>query len=60
MTSSKVGYESTQVLFPVAKRNHVEELLCTDVHRINTLLIINILFYLLICVVYNVKSTNAR
>jgi hypothetical protein len=48
MSSSEVGYEFTQVLFPVAKRNHVEELLCTDVHRINILLIINILFYLLI------------
>jgi len=45
MTSSEGGY--------VAERNHVEELLCTDVHRINILLIINIRFYLLIlCVVY--------
>jgi len=44
MTSSEVGYEFTQVLFPVAKRNHVEELLCTDIHRINILLITNILF----------------
>jgi len=48
MNSSEVGYEFIQALFPVAKRNHVEELLCTDVHRIIILLIINILLYLLI------------
>jgi hypothetical protein len=47
MTSCEDGYEFTQVLFPVAKRNHVEELLCIDVQRINILLIIHILFLLI-------------
>jgi hypothetical protein len=48
MTSCEIDYEFTEVLLSVVSRNHVEELLCTNVQRINILLIIKIIFLYLL------------